>query len=63
MILFSGSWNNGVKVMNYRGEVLSEIRYHDGIIGQKIGPVCCLSFHPYWVRNLFFLFFFLLLNF
>jgi regulator-associated protein of mTOR len=22
------------------------IRYHDGFLGQRIGPVSCLAFHP-----------------
>ena len=28
---------------------LNQIRYHDGFMGQKIGPTKCLSFHPYKV--------------
>jgi regulator-associated protein of mTOR len=23
------------------------IRYHDGFLGQRIGPVTCLAYHPY----------------
>jgi hypothetical protein len=33
--------------MNFNGEELSLIRYHDGFLGQRIGPVSCLAFHPY----------------
>jgi len=46
---FSGSANQSIKVLNMDGEVLSNIRYHDGFIGQRIGPLSCLAFHPYWV--------------
>ena len=48
--LFSGSANQSIKVLNIKGETLSHIRYHDGFIGQRIGPLSCLAFHPYWVR-------------
>ncbi len=30
-------------------EKLNQIKYHDGFMGQKIGPTKCLSFHPYKV--------------
>jgi regulator-associated protein of mTOR len=26
--------------------VLNQIRYHDGLLGQRLGPVNCLKFHP-----------------
>ena len=29
--------------------MLSSIRYHDGFMGQRIGPTKCLAFHPYKV--------------
>lgn len=32
-------------------EVLNHIRYHDGFMGQKIGPTKCLAFHPHKVCN------------
>merc|ERR1712059_13017 len=30
----------------YEGKVPNQIRYHDGLLGQRIGPVNCLRFHP-----------------
>jgi len=30
-------------------EMLNNIRYHDGFMGQRIGPTRCLAFHPYKV--------------
>uniref|UniRef100_A0A6B2KWT6 Raptor N-terminal CASPase-like domain-containing protein n=1 Tax=Arcella intermedia TaxID=1963864 RepID=A0A6B2KWT6_9EUKA len=38
-----------IKVMNLSGEHLSLIRYHEGFLGQRIGPVSALSYHPYKV--------------
>ncbi len=29
------------------GQILSTIRYHDGFLGQRIGPVSALAFHPH----------------
>ena len=42
-----GSQSQKVKVFNFEGEELSMIRYHDGFLGQRIGPLSCLAFHPY----------------
>jgi len=36
-----------IKVMNFEGDILSTIRYHDGFLGQRIGPISSLCFHPY----------------
>jgi len=38
-----------IKVMNFDGGNLNLIRYHDGFLGQRIGPVTSLCFHPYKV--------------
>eukprot|EP00164_Ancoracysta_twista_P006333 GFYU01008799.1.p1 GENE.GFYU01008799.1~~GFYU01008799.1.p1 ORF type:complete len:119 (-),score=13.61 GFYU01008799.1:82-438(-) len=48
-IIASGSHNQFIKVFNSSGDTLSMIRYHDGFLGQRIGPVSCLSFHPHKV--------------
>ncbi|XP_047142923.1 regulatory-associated protein of mTOR isoform X1 [Hydra vulgaris] len=47
-ILACGSANQSIKILNLEGEMLSHIRYHEGFMGQRIGPLKCLSFHPYW---------------
>lgn len=47
-LIACGSANQNIKVLNLDGEVLSNIRYHDGFIGQRIGPLSCLAFHPFW---------------
>ena len=41
-----GSRAQFVKLLTYSGEQLGMIRYHDGFLGQRIGPVSCLAFHP-----------------
>ena len=46
-ILASGSNNQFVKVFNTAGENLNVIYYHEGFLGQRIGPVSCLAFHPF----------------
>lgn len=44
-IIATGSSDQRIRVLNYRGEEISLIRYHDGFLGQRIGPVSSLSFH------------------
>ena len=39
-----------IKLYNIsNGESINSIKYHDGFMGQKIGPTKSLSFHPYKV--------------
>eukprot|EP00092_Neocalanus_flemingeri_P035149 GFUD01038251.1.p1 GENE.GFUD01038251.1~~GFUD01038251.1.p1 ORF type:complete len:1354 (-),score=488.66 GFUD01038251.1:404-4465(-) len=30
----------------HEGKVLNQIRYHEGLLGNRLGPVNCLKFHP-----------------
>jgi len=46
-VLACGSLSQKIKLINFAGDELSLIRYHDGFLGQRIGPVSCLAFHPY----------------
>lgn len=48
-IIASGSAKQFIKVFNVNGEPLNNIRYHNSFLGQRIGPVSALSFHPYKV--------------
>lgn len=41
-----GSQNQRIKLMSFQGNEISTIRYHDGFLGQRIGPVSALAFHP-----------------
>lgn len=45
--------NQFIAVYNSNGDVISNIKYYDGFMGQRIGAISCLAFHPYWV-NVFF---------
>ena len=42
-----GSHKQYIKILNTSGNVLSTIKYHDGFLGQRIGQVSCLTFHPH----------------
>lgn len=46
----SGSMNQFIAVYNANGDVISNIKYYDGFMGQRIGAISCLAFHPYWVK-------------
>ena len=41
--------NQFIAVYNSNGDVISNIKYYDGFMGQRIGAISCLAFHPYWV--------------
>ncbi|CAL8389087.1 unnamed protein product [Arctogadus glacialis] len=43
-----GSMNQFIAVYNSNGEVISNIKYYDGFMGQRIGAISCLAFHPHW---------------
>jgi len=47
-ILATGSHNQFIKTFNTStSETINVIRYHDGFLGQRIGPISCIAFHPY----------------
>jgi regulatory associated protein of mTOR len=46
-VIATGSQKQFVKVLNTNGKSLNTIRYHDGFLGQRIGPVNSLAFHPH----------------
>uniref|UniRef100_A0A6I8S931 Regulatory associated protein of MTOR, complex 1 n=1 Tax=Xenopus tropicalis TaxID=8364 RepID=A0A6I8S931_XENTR len=43
-----GSMNQFIAIYNGNGELISNIKYYDGFMGQRIGAISCLAFHPYW---------------
>ncbi|XP_056315847.1 regulatory-associated protein of mTOR isoform X1 [Danio aesculapii] len=43
-----GSMNQFIAVHNSNGDVISNIKYYDGFMGQRIGAISCLAFHPFW---------------
>jgi len=46
-VVAAGSRNQLIKVLDMNAEVTNLIRYHDGFLGTRIGPVSCLAFHPH----------------
>ncbi|KAF3851893.1 hypothetical protein F7725_005248 [Dissostichus mawsoni] len=42
------SMNQFIAVYNANGDVISNIKYYDGFMGQRIGAISCLAFHPHW---------------
>uniref|UniRef100_UPI00358F8B59 regulatory-associated protein of mTOR isoform X2 n=1 Tax=Myxine glutinosa TaxID=7769 RepID=UPI00358F8B59 len=47
-IFACGSLNHFISVYALTGEFLNNIKYYDGFMGQRIGAVNSLAFHPYW---------------
>ena len=49
-LLACASPQHAIRVFNLEtDEMLNHIRYHDGFMGQRIGPTKSLAFHPYKV--------------
>ncbi|XP_031551677.1 regulatory-associated protein of mTOR-like [Actinia tenebrosa] len=49
-VIASGSANQMIRIYDLEGSSRSTIRYHDGFMGQRIGPVSCMAFHPHRVH-------------
>jgi len=39
-----------VSLHSLTGTMLNQIRYHEGLLGQRLGPVNCLQFHPHLLQ-------------
>jgi regulator-associated protein of mTOR len=48
-LFFSGSVNQYITIYDIGGSALNTIKYHEGFMGPRIGPVSCLAFHPHRV--------------
>lgn len=46
-LIATGSMRQQIRVSTNSGEPIADIRYHDGFLGQRIGPVSALAFHPH----------------
>ncbi|KAF8782229.1 regulatory-associated protein of mTOR-like isoform X2 [Argiope bruennichi] len=46
-LIACGAANQFISVFNQNGDNISTIKYHDGFMGHRIGPISCLGFHPY----------------
>lgn len=42
----SGSVNQSISIYDLKGTPLNTIKFHEGFMGARIGPVSCLAFHP-----------------
>ncbi|XP_064478039.1 regulatory-associated protein of mTOR-like [Ornithodoros turicata] len=45
-IFACGSANQQISVFNDEGQSIGHIKHHDWFIGQRVGSVACLAFHP-----------------
>ncbi|XP_062447383.1 regulatory-associated protein of mTOR isoform X6 [Rhea pennata] len=43
-----GSMNQFTAIYNGSGELINNIKYYDGFMGQRVGAISCLAFHPHW---------------
>ncbi|GBM85395.1 Regulatory-associated protein of mTOR, partial [Araneus ventricosus] len=46
-LIACGAASQFISVFNQNGDNISTIKYHDGFMGHRIGPISCLGFHPY----------------
>nr|KAF6286915.1 regulatory associated protein of MTOR complex 1 [Pipistrellus kuhlii] len=47
-LIACGSVNQFTAVYSGTGELINSIKYYDGFMGQRVGAISCLAFHPYW---------------
>ncbi|GBP30764.1 Regulatory-associated protein of mTOR [Eumeta japonica] len=41
-----GSTNQCISIYDLKGTLLNTVKFHEGFMGARIGPVSCLTFHP-----------------
>ncbi|ESP03931.1 hypothetical protein LOTGIDRAFT_230228 [Lottia gigantea] len=49
-VIACGALNQSIVIYNQSGDNLSTIKYHEGFLGQRIGTISCLAFHPFFVK-------------
>uniref|UniRef100_A0A7N5P7W1 Regulatory associated protein of MTOR complex 1 n=1 Tax=Ailuropoda melanoleuca TaxID=9646 RepID=A0A7N5P7W1_AILME len=47
-LIACGSMNQFTAVYSGSGELINHIKYYDGFMGQRVGAISCLAFHPHW---------------
>ncbi|XP_059527458.1 regulatory-associated protein of mTOR isoform X2 [Myotis daubentonii] len=47
-LIACGSVNQFTAVYSGTGELINSIKYYDGFMGQRVGAISCLAFHPHW---------------
>lgn len=45
-LIASGAHAQFLKILDLDGDTKNVIRYHEGFLGQRIGAVSCLAWHP-----------------
>lgn len=45
-LIACGSVNQCISIYDLKGTQLNTIKFHEGFMGARIGPVSCLTFHP-----------------
>ncbi|KAJ8727816.1 hypothetical protein PYW08_016201 [Mythimna loreyi] len=45
-LMACGSVNQSISIYDLKGAALNTIKFHEGFMGARIGPVSCLTFHP-----------------
>lgn len=46
-VMACGSHDQGIRIWNIWGDKLNDIKFHEGFMGQKVGPSISLAFHPF----------------
>ncbi|XP_037665950.1 regulatory-associated protein of mTOR [Choloepus didactylus] len=47
-LIACGSMNQFTAIYSSNGELINNIKYYDGFMGQRVGAISCLAFHPHW---------------
>ncbi|XP_006869581.1 PREDICTED: regulatory-associated protein of mTOR isoform X2 [Chrysochloris asiatica] len=47
-LIACGSMNQFTAIYSGSGELVNNIKYYDGFMGQRVGAISCLAFHPHW---------------
>ncbi|XP_036078204.1 regulatory-associated protein of mTOR isoform X4 [Rousettus aegyptiacus] len=47
-LIACGSVNQFTAIYNGEGDLINNIKYYDGFMGQRVGAISCLAFHPHW---------------
>ncbi|KAF6299577.1 regulatory associated protein of MTOR complex 1 [Rhinolophus ferrumequinum] len=47
-LIACGSMNQFTAIYSGTGDLINNIKYYDGFMGQRVGAISCLAFHPHW---------------
>ncbi|KAL5254058.1 hypothetical protein ACHWQZ_G013724 [Mnemiopsis leidyi] len=46
-VMACGCYDQGIRIWNIWGDKLNDIKFHEGFMGQRVGPSISLAFHPF----------------